>query len=181
MSVQGARLSKDPNNEKNGSVDMKRAEVVRLLEEYPDLDREIKVLQVACGTVACIGEPINFPTTRCCDGQHGVSHCLKRDATELEALSFRERAHNQKREECAAIRAKLEELGEKKEKLERYVDMLDTKQSGVIRARYFEKKSWQEIEEELKQTVKTLRHHLNDGITELVSMYTIVENVSNST
>lgn len=160
---------------------MKKADVVKLLEEYPELDREIKVLQVACGKVACMGEPIKFPTTHCCDGQYAVSHCLKRDAMELEALTFRERAHEQSRKGSAEIYAELEERMEKKQRLERFVDVLDVKQSSVIRARYFEKKSWQEIEKELRLTVKTLRHHQDEGIKELVGMYSLVEKLRNST
>lgn len=60
------------------------------------------------------------------------------------------------------------------ERLEKYVSLLDEPKSTIIRQYYFDKKTWDYLEEGLHATKSTLQRYRNSAIDELANMYSYI-------
>ena len=103
-------------------------------------------------------------------GSGGVS-----DKTMSVVAHYGEIADRMNLEALDEIKSELRVLTNETAKIELYVSLLKSTHEHVIRLRYFEGKSWNDMEKELDMTERWLRELRKAAISELVAMYGFVD------
>lgn len=150
-----------------------REKVLALLKAYPEMKRQIALLQFEREHPAQVSEAevigglaLSRPIGETVHQPGYIS-----DKTMRIAMLVQDETTRLNYETKMEIEQELRSIEDTIHKLEFYVSNLDRKQEEVIRLIYFELKTWREIQDELHISSRTLKNRRNDGINALTEMY----------
>lgn len=159
------------------NTDMK-AHVVKLLETYPERERQIALLHYEMRHTARISpeEMIDGMSLGHGDGVGGSSKGHISDKTMYIALNYQERMERMNAEAANEIAQCLLELESEQDRIRYYVSLLEKRESQVIRLFYMEQMSTESAEKTMHLSAKTLRKLKNQAVDALVKMYEFAAN-----
>lgn len=173
-------LSKSVKYKKKGEHDM-RAEikdfVVELLESYNDRERKIAVLRYELEHPMRVSQEEMIGAMNFAHGD-GINRAGGKvpDKTLHIALNYRGETEKVNAETTREIARRLTELEQMQERLEYYVALLERRHAEVLRAFYFERRSWDEIAGALGVALRTAHKIRGRAIEELAEMYAFSKN-----
>lgn len=156
-----------------------RAQVIEDLKDYPELKKKVVLLRYEQEHPARItdGEVLDTMALSrpVSDGIRPSGYIS--DKTMRIATQFRDKADRLNQETIMEIAKELHDVERQLAKLEFYVSQLEDKQAEVIRKYYFERKTWGELQREMHLAPRTLIKRRDDGLDELVSIYSYLGKV----
>lgn len=156
-----------------------REQVMDDLKQYPELKKKVILLRYEQEHPARIsdGEVIDSMALSrpISDGIRPAGFIS--DKTMRIATQFRDRKDRLNQETIMEIAQELHAVERQISRLEFYVSQLEEKQAEVIRKYYFEGKTWGELQREMHLSPRTLLKRRDDGLDELVSIYSYVGKV----
>ena len=165
-----------------GSGDAKdriRLQVMADLQEYASLKKKLALLKFECAHPQQVTE--NEVITQMALS-HPISEGIQKsgyisDKTMRIALQFQDRKEQLNRETINEIVREMTEIEMRLQKIEFYVQQLDTRQETVIRAHYFEGKTWVDLQKQFHLSVRALLKRRDAAVDELVSMYLYLQSI----
>ena len=150
-----------------------RESIVRLLENYPTMQRQITLLRYEMAHPAHISpsELIGAMSFAKGDGL-GTSSGHISDKTLYIAMNYQQKAELLNCEAINDVSKRLMELEQTVDRLHYYLSLLDEKKKTVLHLYYIEHKPWETICQEMSASSKTLRKIREAAIDELTDMYT---------
>jgi len=150
-----------------------RESIVRLLENYPTMQRQIALLRYEMEHPAHISpsELIGAMSFAKGDGL-GTSSGHISDKTLYIAMNYQQKAELLNCEAINDVSKRLMELEQTVDRLHYYLSLLDEKKKTVLHLYYIEHKPWETICQEMSASSKTLRKIREAAIDELTDMYT---------
>ena len=152
--------------------------VVQELESYPRTLRQIAVLRYE------LEHPVQVSTEEMLDamafarGEHfGVAPGHVSDKTFYIAMNYRQKANEVNAEISGEISAKLLELEHKKNRIEYYVGMLDSRKAEIIRLCFFKGMTIEEAAEKLDVSAKTAQNAKKKALEDLTELFALTSNV----
>ena len=149
-----------------------RESIVRLLENYPTMQRQIALLRYEMEHPAHISpsELIGAMSFAKGDGL-GTSSGHISDKTLYIAMNYQQKAELLNCEAINDVSKRLMELEQTVDRLHYYLSLLDEKKQTVMHLYYIEHKPWETICQEMSISSKTLRKIREAAIDELTDMY----------
>ena len=148
--------------------------VVQELESYPRTLRQIAVLRYE------LEHPVQVSTEEMLDamafarGEHfGVAPGHVSDKTLYIAMNYRQKANEVNAEISGEISAKLLELEHKKNRIEYYVGMLDSRKAEIIRLCFFKGMTIEEAAEKLDVSAKTAQNAKKKALEDLTELFAL--------
>lgn len=152
--------------------------VIRELESYPWLLRQIAVLRYE------MEHPVHVSAEEMVDAMnYARGDCIRTapghvsDKTFYIAMNYQQKADVANNEISEEISAKLLELERKKNRIEYYVGMLNSRNASVIRLCFFEGKTIEDTAEELGISAKTAQIAKKRAIEELTELFALTATV----
>lgn len=152
--------------------------VIRELESYPWLLRQIAVLRYE------MEHPVHVSAEEMVDAMnYARGDCIRTapghvsDKTFYLAMNYQQKADVANNEISEEISAKLLELERKKNRIEYYVGMLNSRNASVIRLCFFEGKTIEDTAEELGISAKTAQIAKKRAIEELTELFALTATV----
>lgn len=154
------------------NTDMKK-QVTKLLETYPDRERQIALLHYEMQHSARISpeEMIDGMALGHGDGMGGSGKGRISNKTMYIALNYQEQMDRMNTEAANEIAQRLLELEGEQDRLRYYVFLLETREADVIRSFYIEGISWEEITQKIGVALRTVHKIKNRAIDHLAEMY----------
>lgn len=154
----------------------KREQILQLLEEYPELIRNVSILRFELQRPPAISpeemiDSMNFVRG---SGEGHVAGAIS-NKTMYIALNYREHAERINQERLDEIAGRLVPMERSIERLQHYVSLLDKRMAQVIRAYYFEHQAWDDIASQLGLSVRSVQKLKNAAIDKLAEMYEFAE------
>lgn len=156
-----------------------RLQVMADLQEYASLKKKLALLKFECAHPQQVTE--NEVITQMALS-HPISEGIQKsgyisDKTMRIALQFQDRKEQLNRETINEIVREMTEIEMRLQKIEFYVQQLDTRQETVIRAHYFEGKTWVDLQKQFHLSVRALLKRRDAAVDELVSMYLYLQSI----
>ena len=152
--------------------------VIQELESYPRTLRQIAVLRYE------LEHPVQVSTEEMLDamafarGDHfGSARGHVSDKTLYIAMNYRQKANEVNAEISGEISAKLLELEHKKNRIEYYVGMLDSRKAEIIRLCFFKGMTIEEAAEKLDVSAKTAQNAKKKALEDLTELFALTSNV----
>lgn len=160
------------------NTDMKK-QVAKLLETYPDRERQISLLHYEMQHSARISpeEMIDSMALGHGDGMGGSGKGRIFNKTLYIALNYQAQMDRMNAEAADEIAQRLLELEEKQDRLRYYVSLLKPRQAEVIRRTFFKPESQEETARALKISVRTVQTVKGQAINALVELYSFTEDL----
>lgn len=154
------------------NTDMKK-QVTKLLETYPDRERQIALLhyEMQHSTRISPEEVIDSMALGHGDGVGGSGKGRISNKTMYIALNYQDRMDRMNAEAANEIAQRLLELEEEQDRLRHYVSLLEKREADVIRSFYIEGISWEEIAQKIGVALRTVHKIKNRAIDHLAEMY----------
>lgn len=158
------------------NTDMKK-QVTKLLETYPDRERQIALLHYEMQHSARVSpeEMIDSMALGHGDGMGGSGKGRISNKTMYIALNYQEKMDRMNAETADEIAQRLLELEEKQDRLRYYASLLKPRQAEVIRRTFFKPESQEETAKALKISVRTVQTVKGQAIDALVEFYRFTE------
>lgn len=155
------------------NTDMKK-QVAKLLETYPNRERQISLLHYEMQHRARISpeEMIDSMALGHGDGMGGSGKGRISNKTMYIALNYQEQMDRMNAEAADEIAQRLLELEGEQDRLRYYVSLLDKREAAVIRMAYFEGIDQDSIAKSLGVVPRTMRRIKKDALEKLTAMYT---------
>ena len=165
-------------NERNLDMSSVKGYVIRELESYPWLLRQIAVLRYE------MEHPVHVSAEEMVDAMnYARGDCIRTapghvsDKTFYIAMNYQQKADVANNEISEEISAKLLELERKKNRIDYYVGMLNSRNASVIRLCFFEGKTIEDTAEELGISAKTAQIAKKRAIEELTELFALTATV----
>jgi len=155
-----------------------REQVMRILEEYPDIQRKIALLryELAHPSLASADEMIESMAFAKHEGISQMKGHVSNKTLYI-ALNYQEQMEQANMDVIDDVSEKLIELERMVDRLHYCVSLLEDRQAQVIRLYHFEKKTWEEIADNMALSVRTVQKTKSAAVDKLVEMYCYVQNV----
>ncbi len=153
-------------------TDMKK-QVTKLLETYPDRERQIALLHYEMQHSARISpeEMIDGMALGHGDSMGGSGKGRISDKTLYIALNYQERTDRMNAEAANEIAQRLLELEGEQDRLRYYVSLLEKREMEALRLFYFEGRSWEETAKELGVVLRSVYKIKSKAIDHLADLY----------
>lgn len=161
------------------NTDMKE-QVMRLLETYPERERQIALLHYEMQHSAHISpeEMIDGMSLGHGDGMGGSSMGYISNKTMYIALNYQERMDRLNAEAANEIAQRLLELEAEQDRIRYYVSLLEKREAEVLRSFYFEGCSWEDTAKKIGVVLRSVYKIKNKAIDHLVELYTYTTSLS---
>lgn len=159
------------------NTDMKE-QVIKLLETYPNRERQIAVLHYEMQHGARIS-PEEMIDTMALGHGDSLGGSVKRhvsNKTMYIALNYQEQMDRMNVETAGEIAQRLLELKGEQDRLRCYVSLLEKREAEVIRMAFFEGLDQDNIAKSLGVVPRTMRRIKKEAIKKLAEMYALTEN-----
>ena len=155
-----------------------REQVMRILEEYPDIQRKIALLryELAHPSLASADEMIESMAFVKHEGIGQMKGHISNKTLYI-ALNYQEQMEQANMEVIDDVSEKLIELERRVDRLHYCVSLLEDRQAQVIRLYHFERKTWEEIADKMALSVRTVQKTKSVAVDKLVEMYCYVQNI----
>ena len=152
--------------------------VIQELEAYPRILRQISVLRYEMEHPAHVSaQEMLDAMTYACGDRTGSSPGHVSDKTLYIAMNYRQKANEVNAEISGEISAKLLELEHKKNRIEYYVGMLDSRKAEIIRLCFFKGMTIEEAAEKLDVSAKTAQNAKKKALEDLTELFALTSNV----
>ena len=157
-----------------------RKQVIELLKAYPEMLRQITLLRYELEHPANISadEMISAMSFAKRDGEGGRPAGVVSNKTLYIAMNYQQAAAKLNEEYSGDLAKELFELERKANKLEYYMAFLTEDEQDVIRLYFFERRSLQEISDELGGSVWSIKRRRDSGVKKLTEMYGFIDELS---
>lgn len=155
-----------------------REQVIRILEEYPDIQRKIALLryELAHPSLASADEMIESMAFAKHESIGQVKGHISNKTLYI-ALNYQEQMEQANMDVIDDVSEKLIELERMVDRLHYCISLLDDRQAQVIRLYHFERKTWEEIADNMALSVRTVQKTKSAAVDKLVEMYCYVQNI----
>ena len=155
-----------------------REQVLRILEEYPDIQRKIALLryELTHPSLASADEMIESMAFSKHEGISQMKGHISNKTLYI-ALNYQEQMEQANMEVIDDVSEKLIELERRVDRLHYCVSLLEDRQAQVIRLYHFERKTWEEIADKMALSVRTVQKTKSVAVDKLVEMYCYVQNI----
>lgn len=155
-----------------------REQVLRILEEYPDIQRKIALLryELTHPSSASADEMIESMAFSKHEGISQMKGHISNKTLYI-ALNYQEQMEQANMEVIDDVSEKLIELERRVDRLHYCVSLLEDRQAQVIRLYHFERKTWEEIADKMALSVRTVQKTKSVAVDKLVEMYCYVQNI----
>lgn len=155
-----------------------REQVMRILEEYPDIQRKVALLryELAHPSLASADEMIESMTFAKHEGISQMKGHISNKTLYI-ALNYQEQMEQANMDVIDDVSEKLVELERIVDRLHYCVSLLEDRQAQVIRLYHFERKTWEEIADNMELSVRTVQKTKSAAVDKLVEMYCYVHNI----
>lgn len=158
------------------NTDMKE-QVIKLLETYPNRERQIAILHYEMQHGAHISPEEMIDTMALGHGDSlggsGKGHVSNK--TMYIALNYQEQMERVNTESMNEIAQTLLKLEQEQDRLRYYVSLLEKREAEVIRLVYFENCNQDKAAKKLEIVPRTLRRIKNGAVDKLAEMYAFTE------
>ena len=152
--------------------------VIQELEAYPRILRQISVLRYEMEHPAHVSaQEMLDAMAYACGDRTGSSPGHVSDKTLYIAMNYRQKANEVNAEISGEISAKLLELEHKKNRIEYYVGMLDSRKAEIIRLCFFKGMTIEEAAEKLDVSAKTAQNAKKKALEDLTELFALTSNV----
>ena len=147
--------------------------VTKLLETYPDRERQISLLHYEMQHSACVSpeEMIDSMALGHGDGMGGSGKGHISNKTLYIALNYQEQMDRMNAEAADEIAQRLLELEGEQDRLRYYVSLLEKREMEALRLFYFEGRSWEETAKELGVVLRSVYKIKSKAIDHLADLY----------
>jgi DNA-directed RNA polymerase specialized sigma subunit len=152
--------------------------VIECLKSYTSIKQQIEQLRFELTTYSAVDENELIESLALGTRLEGVSNRSSShlsDKTMAIALKYKKIKEEMEFESKGSIARQLRVLEAEIDRLEYYVSLLDKQKAAVIRLRYFEKKSWPDIEAELQISQRTIFRYRKEAVERLEYMYSLLD------
>ena len=154
------------------NTDMKK-QVTKLLETYPDRERQIALLHYEMQHSAHVSpeEVIDGMALGHGDSMGGSGKGRISNKTLYIALNYQERTDRMNAEAANEIAQHLLELEVEQDRLRYYVSLLEKREAEALQLFYFEGRSWEETAKELGVVLRSVYKIKSKAIGHLADLY----------
>ena len=147
--------------------------VTKLLETYPDRERQISLLHYEMQHSACVSpeEMIDSMALGHGDGMGGSGKGHISNKTLYIALNYQEQMDRMNAEAADEIAQRLLELEGEQDRLRYYVSLLEKREAEALRLFYFEGRSWEETAKKLGIVLRSVYKIKSKAIGHLSDLY----------
>jgi len=149
-----------------------KEKVLSLLKNYPEMSRRIAALRYELAHPVRVSPQEMLEAMVFHRGEEGsTANTSDRDKTYRVAVHFRQKAEQINREAVRNTLAELHEMEQERDRLLRFISLLDEREATVIRMAYLERRKVAEICGALDVTEKTVLTAKKHGIAKLCELY----------
>jgi len=155
-------------------------EILEILKGYRDLKNHVLQLEYELAESNPLVNDEDIIVSMAINESPIIGKTKRRAGTDDIALSYAKTADGINMRHKKSLEDELSVLKKKKERLEYYISLLDSKQANVLTSIYFEGLTFNEAAEKLFISSSALKSARSSGIKKLVEMYTNIIQIKSS-
>ena len=148
--------------------------VLRLLENYRDMERQIRLLRYEMEHSSISPEDVIEEMAFARGEGAGRSPSQVSNKTLYIALNYQEKMDNYNAETTSEIAARLWKLEREQQRLSYFLELLEPRQKEVLKLYYIEKNSWELVAEKMDLTARRAQSIRKMAVESLCEMYALV-------
>lgn len=154
-------------------------DILEILKGYRDLKKHVLQLEFELSETTPLVNDEEIIVSMAFNASTNFNGAKKKTGTDYIALSYAKTADGINIRHKQSLVEELSALMRKKERIEYYISLLDSKQANVLKLLYFDGLTFNETGEKLYISPSTLKSARTSGIRKLVEMYNNIIEVEN--